>query len=131
MRFQELEDDVATRETPKRVVFNIRFELAGLDPPAPPQGDVGEDDRLPQARTKGRKWQIGVKGYSLVSKTTKGNPVKVIVDDDCGELKEVVTHQHYIDANSGQTFVQEQVIPAFQFGTSSSLRGKSHSRHRN
>ncbi|SPO26216.1 related to ATP-dependent DNA helicase II, 70 kDa subunit [Ustilago trichophora] len=122
----ELEDDIATRETPKRVVFNIRFELAALDPPSTPaEGEGGEqDERLPQARTRGRKWQIGVKGYSLVSKTTKGNPVKVIVDDECGELKEVVTHQHYVDANTGKPLSKEQVIPAFQFGTSSSLRGQ-------
>ena len=128
VRFQELEDDIVTRETPKRVVFNIRFELAALDPPAPPpdaqsDGDARQE-RLPQARTRGRKWQIGIKGYSLVSKTTKGNPVKVIVDDDCGELKEVVTHQHYVDANSGKPLSKDQVVPAFQFGTSSSLRGQ-------
>ena len=127
VRFQELEDDIATRETPKRVVFNIRFELAGLDPPqgqASAEGADADEERLPQARTRGRKWQIGIKGYSLVSRTTKGNPVKVIVDDDCGELKEVVTHQHYVDANSGKPLSKEQVIPAFQFGTSSSLRGQ-------
>ncbi|KAJ1025624.1 hypothetical protein NDA18_003965 [Ustilago nuda] len=128
VRFQELENDIATRETPKRVVFNIRFELAALDPaPAPStEGSEanGEGAKLPQARSRGRKWQIGVKGYSLVCKTMKGNPVKVIVDDDCGELKEVVTHQHYIDVNSGQPLSKEQVIPAFQFGTSSSLRGQ-------
>lgn len=124
VRFQELEDDVATRETPKRVVFNIRFELAALDPtPESNEADQGEE-RLPQARTRGRKWQIGIKGYSLVSKTTKGNPVKVIVDDDCGELKEVVTHQHYVDVNSGKPLSKDQVIPAFQFGPSSSLRGQ-------
>lgn len=128
VRFQELEDDIATRETPKRVVFNIRFELAALDAPTADtqtqkQGSAAEE-QLPQARMRGRKWQIGIKGYSLVSRTTKGNPVKVIVDDDCGELKEVVTHQHYIDANSGKPLSKEQVIPAFQFGNSSSLRGQ-------
>ncbi|SNX84766.1 related to ATP-dependent DNA helicase II, 70 kDa subunit [Melanopsichium pennsylvanicum] len=122
IHFQELEDDIATRETPKRVVFNIRYELAALDPPASPE--EAENERLPQARTRGRKWQIGIKGYSLVSKTTKGNPVKVIVDDECGELKEVVTHQHYIDANSGKPLSKDQVIPAFQFGQSSTLRGQ-------
>ncbi|TKY86394.1 hypothetical protein EX895_004543 [Sporisorium graminicola] len=128
VRFQELEDDIATRETPKRVVFNIRFELAALDPPPSASEsastETGAEERLPQARTRGRKWQIGVKGYSLVSRTTKGNPVKVIVDDDCGELKEVVTHQHYIDANTGKPLSKEEVIPAFQFGPSSSLRGQ-------
>lgn len=124
VRFQELEDDIATRETPKRVVFNIRFELAALDPPPESHGTEQVEERLPQARTRGRKWQIGIKGYSLVSRTTKGNPVKVIVDDDCGELKEVVTHQHYIDANSGKPLSKEQVIPAFQFGPSSTLRGQ-------
>ncbi|EST08513.1 SAP domain protein [Kalmanozyma brasiliensis GHG001] len=128
VRFQELEDDIATRETPKRVVFNIRFELAALDPPPEPssaENGAGEaEQRLPQARTRGRKWQIGVKGYSLVSRSTKGNTVKVIVDDECGELKEVVTHQHYIDANTGKPLSKEQVIPAFQFGNSSSLRGQ-------
>ncbi|GAC95769.1 potential Ku DNA binding protein subunit [Pseudozyma hubeiensis SY62] len=126
VRFQELENDIATRETPKRVVFNIRFELAALDPTPESNGSAAEEaeERLPQARTRGRKWQIGIKGYSLVSRTTKGNPVKVIVDDDCGELKEVVTHQHYIDANSGKPLSKEQVIPAFQFGPSSTLRGQ-------
>lgn len=116
VRFQELEQDITTRETPKRVIFNIRFELAALDP--------GTDDetRLPQARTRGRKWQIGVKGYSLVSKATKGNPVKVIVDEDCGELKEVVTHQHHIDANTKRLLVKEEVVSAFQFGLSPSAR---------
>ncbi|PWZ02103.1 SPOC domain-like protein [Testicularia cyperi] len=118
VRFQELEDDITTRETPKRVVFNLRFELAALEPASK------DEQQLPQAKTRGRKWQIGVKGYSLISRTTKGNAVKVIVDDECGELKEVVTHQHYVDANTGQTLTKEQVLPAFQFGDSSSLRGQ-------
>lgn len=116
VRFQELEQDITTRETPKRVIFNIRFELAALD--------VGDDDdsRLPQAKTRGRKWQIGVKGYSLVSKATKGNPVKVIVDEDCGELKEVVTHQHYLDANTRRPLAKEEVVHAFQFGIYPTVR---------
>ena len=98
IRFQELEKDVSTRETPKRVVFSIRFELAPLETNVE-QADQAAD-RLPTVRSKGRKWQIGIKGYSLVSKVTKGNPVKVVVDDDCGELREVVTHQHYVDSVS-------------------------------
>ncbi|EPQ29319.1 uncharacterized protein PFL1_03074 [Pseudozyma flocculosa PF-1] len=114
IRFNELESDVSTRETPKRVVFSIRFEL----------GTIGSGITTENGIMRSNVWQIGIKGYSLISKTTKGNPVKVLVDEECGELKEVVTHQHYIDPTTEKTLTKEQIVPAFQFGKTASLRGQ-------
>ncbi|KAN0064611.1 ATP-dependent DNA helicase II subunit 1 [Thecaphora frezii] len=120
IRFQELENDVSTRETPKRVIFSIRFELGTLNATL----DESTSAQPTGGNARSRKWQIGIKGYSLISKTTKGNPAKVIVDDDCGELKEVVTHQHYVDPITEKPLSKDQVIPAFQFGQNTSLRGQ-------
>ncbi|PWN49880.1 Ku DNA-binding complex, Ku70 subunit [Violaceomyces palustris] len=121
VRFEELEKDVSTRETPKRVIFSIRFELGATINSSEKEK---EEERLPTARGRGKKWYIGVKGYSLISRAKKGLPVKVVEDEEDGEFHEVLAHQYFTDANTEQRLPKRDVVSAFQFGSIPNLRSQ-------
>ncbi|CAO1621127.1 unnamed protein product [Parajaminaea phylloscopi] len=91
-KFDDLERDAGAREMPKRVVFRLPLELA--------DGFV-----------------IGVAGYNLVVKATKGNPVKVYREDEDDIWQEVITTSHMQCKDTGKLLdTATEVDHAFALG---------------
>ncbi|CAO1612644.1 unnamed protein product [Jaminaea pallidilutea] len=97
-KFDDLEKDAGAREQPKRVVFRLGMELA--------DGFV-----------------IGIAGYNLVVRATKGFPVKVYRADEDEVWQEVVTTTHLQCRDTGKLLnPHTQVHHAFALGFDNSPR---------
>ncbi|PWN39348.1 SPOC domain-like protein [Ceraceosorus guamensis] len=105
LKLEDLDEHVAKTHTPKRVNFRGPMKFGG-------------------------GCTIGVKGYGMVKKAEKGNPIKVMEDksaeSDGGPMSyleiDVRTEQWCKD--TGRTLNPSEIETAFSFGTDSSLRSK-------
>lgn len=105
IKFDHLEQEIGTRETPKRVIFNIPMTL-------------------------GDNLTIGVKGYCTIVKANKGLPVRVMAmdredEDDPIIYKEVITETTLNCADTGRELDKDRDVDhAFTFGSENNLRSK-------
>lgn len=98
-KFVDLERDAGARELPKRVIFRLGMELADEGP------------------------TIGIAGYNLVVKQTKGNPVKVFREDEDDLWHEVITESHLLCRDTGKLLdPASQVYHAFSLGFDTTQR---------
>lgn len=107
LKLQELEEQMGGREMPKRVIFDLLFDLGSLSKPS--------DDKHAKAQRPSH-WRIHVKGYALVSEATKDPPVKVSSYgmEDPEDMYEVMAYQHLYDTQSGNRVSAAQVANAYQ-----------------
>lgn len=107
LKLQELEEQMGGREMPKRVIFDLLFDLGSLSKP--------NDDKHAKAQRPSH-WRIHVKGYALVSEATKDPPVKVSSYgmEDPEDMYEVMAYQHLYDTQSGNRVSAAQVANAYQ-----------------
>ncbi|UZJ54617.1 hypothetical protein CBS101457_003937 [Exobasidium rhododendri] len=105
VKFNHLEQEIGTRETPKRVIFSVPMTL-------------------------GSEMTIGVKGYCTIVKANKGLPVRVMAmeredEDDPIVYKEVITETTLNCADTGRELDKDRDVEhAFTFGTENNLRSK-------
>jgi ATP-dependent DNA helicase 2 subunit 1 len=105
IKFDHLEQEIGTRETPKRVIFSVPMTL-------------------------GKDVTIGVKGYCTIVKATKGLPVRVMAmeredEDDPIVYKEIITETTLNCADTGRELDKDRDVDyAFAFGSENNLRSK-------
>lgn len=105
-KFEELENDVSSHETPKRVVFRINMEII---------------DGL----------KISIAGYNLVNRASnntgsanRGHPVNVYRADEDDVWQEVTTTSHFQCKETGQILDgKKQVYHGFSLGFDTTPRG--------
>lgn len=104
-KFAELEEQISSREMPKRVVLDLLMDLGPLS-----------------KTSHATRWRIHVKGYNLISEATRDLPVKVTSygHEDPYDLYEVVNITRPVRAANGEPVQPEQITNAYELRAASS-----------
>lgn len=115
-KWAELEEQMGGREMPKRVVFDLLFDLGPLSKLA------AADDATHPKPAGQSAWRIHVKAYSLVSETTRELPVRVSShgNEDPNDLYEVVSVQQMHRTTTGEPVKPEDMEHVFMLCESDS-----------
>lgn len=115
-KMAELEDQMGGREVPKRVNYDLIFDLGSL---SKMDGDHGKAHRA-------SRWRIQVKAYSLVHEATRDLPVRVTSygNEDSNDLYEVTAVQQMYSLSSDERIQPDDVTNVFQMGADDDERAQ-------
>lgn len=119
-KFAELEEQISSREVPKRVVFDVLLDLGPLSKPIANSPVDDLHAKTPQAS----RWRIHVKGYNVISEATRDLPVKVTSygQEDPFDVYEIVNVGQPCEAVTGEPVRPEDTESVFPLCDSDSAR---------
>lgn len=113
-KLAELDDQMGGREMPKRVVFDLLFDLGPLSKNMAPEADA-------HAKEAGSThWRIHVKAYGLIAEASAELPVRVSSygREDPDDLYEVLSVQQLHHATTGEVVPASAVEHVYAVGDS-------------